>query len=143
MRDDLLMENGSCGHLLLPRRIPKKSARGSLRVGRKRTSLTGTRNLKRNDSAIFKESSSKQDVPLLGCGGQISESNHDRGQGSENSQFSNPATLGTPTRKPPKHVRFDEDSDWIYIYGEGVRDVYEEEECGICCTMDEDEYILL
>jgi hypothetical protein len=143
LRDGLLMENDSCEHLLLPRRIPKKSARGSLRVGRKRTSLTGTRKLKRNDSAIFKESSSKQDAPTLGCVGQISISNHDRGHVSENTQFSNPAIPGKPTRKPPKHVRFDEDSDWIDICDEGVPERYEEEECVIYCTMDEDEYILL
>jgi hypothetical protein len=143
LRDGLLMENGSCERLLLPRRIPKKSARGSPRVGRKTTSLTGTRKLKRNSSAIFKESSSKQDAPTLGCGGQKSESKHDRGHGSENSQFSNPATLGIPTRKPPKHVRFDEDSDWTDICDDGVPYGYEEEECGIYCMMDEDEYILL
>jgi hypothetical protein len=143
LRDGLLMENGSCERLLLPRRIPKKSARGSLRVGRKRTSFTGTRKLKRNDSAIFKEPCSKQDAPLLACGGQISESNHDRGNGSESTQFSNPAILGKPTRKPPKQVRFEEDSDWIDICDEGVLDRYEEEECGSYCRMDEDEYILL
>ncbi len=143
MRDGLLMENGSCEHLLLPRRIPKKSARGSPRVGRKRTSLTGTRKLKRNSSAIFKESSSKQDAPTLGCGGQISDSNHDRGHGSENTQLSSPAILGKATRKLLKHVRFDEDSDWIDISDEIVLDRYQEEECGIYCTIDADEYILL
>lgn len=130
-------------HLLLPRRTSKRMARGSLRVGRKRMSVTGTRKLKRNDSAMSKESSSKQNAPTLGCGGQISESNHDRGNGSENSQFLNTAILGKPARKPVKHVRFDEDSDWIDICNEDVPDQYEEEECGIFCTMGEDEYILL
>jgi hypothetical protein len=143
LRDGLLMKSGSYEHLLLPRKTTKKMARGSLKVGRKRTSVTGTRKLKRNDSATFKESSLEQDAPTWGCGVQMSESNHDRGNGLENSQISNPATLGKSTRKPLKRVRFDEDSDWIDICDEGVPDRFEEEECGTYCTADEDEYILL
>lgn len=73
----------------------------------------------------------------------MSKSNRDRGNGSDNSKFSNLASLGKLTRKQLEHVRFDEDSDWIDICDEAVPDRYEEEECGIYCTMDEDEYILL
>ncbi len=146
LRNGLLMKNGSYEHLLLPRRVPKKSARGSLSVGRKRTSVTGTRKLKRNDSAIFKESSSEQYPSILRYEAiQRLEPNHQ----SSSEPPSQSAAPGKPTREPRKYVRFDEDSDWVDVYDQDIPDRYQEEQDEIYVTManyvtmNGDEYILL
>lgn len=121
-------------NLLLPRHTPKKESRGSPNVGRKRTLITGTRIFKRKNTATEKALSMRQDED-----NQTSESTCSRGGKFE---YTQPSISAPTASKSPKHVQFDEDSEWINISDEEVLDFLErEEDSGI--FMLGDDYVVI
>ena len=107
-------------------------------MGRKKSSVNGLRGSRRENQKISKVPKLRQDL------NQASQSNNDRKseKNFETSQDSEP-TLAVQTPKRRKHVRFDEDSEWIDISGYEASNYSTEEGHGDIFTIDEDEYILL
>lgn len=114
--------------------MEKKKARGSQSVGRKNTSVTGTRKLTRKNPGTEERCSNVEVDHPAGSNGDIES----QGEGSQ------PSALWH-ARKQRKQVRFNEDSEWIDIDdGDNLLENMEgEEDKGGLFPIDEDEYILL
>jgi hypothetical protein len=114
--------------------------RGASKVGRNRNLVIGSKKRKRNDFAVLKEANSKQDASTSRCEStQRLESSQQR----ESEPRLKSAAPDKLTRKPLKHARFDEDSDWIDVSDEDIPNRYQEEQDGIYFTIDGDEYVIL
>jgi hypothetical protein len=122
-------------NLLLPRHTPKRIARGSLMVGRKKTSVTGTRRFERKNYTTMKHSNVRQSASEVRCKvDNPAKSNHESETDASRSQPPSSILAVQKSKKTPKRVRFDEDSEWIDISDDDVLD---------CSMEEEDEYILL
>ena len=111
----------------------KKEARGAGQIGRRKTSATGLRVLGR------REIRGKR-VILRNGGGDLG---HNIDQGVESGPcLEDCAQVSQKSRKTPKQVRFNEESEWIDISDEDVPDMFVETERWPC-EKDEDEYILI
>jgi hypothetical protein len=121
-------------NLLLPRHTPKKNSRGSPKVGRQKTSVTGIRIFKRKNTVTETASSVRQD--------EVNQASKSTCSGGEKFGYTQPSISAPTASKSQKHVRFDEDSEWMDISDEEVLDFLEgEEDSGI--FMLDDEYVLL
>jgi hypothetical protein len=126
-------ECSSYENLLLPKTVEKKKARGSHSVGRYRTSVTGTRNLKKRETIV-----------LGGVLGQPCKAIHDETSNHERDmEGHSQALISTQARKPKKHVRFDDDSEWIDLSDDDSVNGAGREEDKSVSVIEEDEYILL
>jgi hypothetical protein len=120
-------------NLLLPKRVMKKEARGAGQVGRKKTSATGLRILGRREIR-------GKSANLSNGGGDL---RHDVGQGAELGYcLENFAQVSQKSRKTPKQVRFDEESEWIDISDDDIPDTMVDPERWPC-ERDKDEFILI
>jgi hypothetical protein len=131
-------------NLSLPRHTPKRIARGPLMVGRKKTSVTGTRRFERKNYSTVKHSNVRQSASEARCEiDNPAKSNHESETDASRSQPPSSILAVQKSKKTPKRVRFDEDSEWIDISDDNVLDCFMEEEDEGIYMIDEDEYILL